>query len=77
MSKLDQGKMPKLNYLFIILPLIVVPTSSVVVTLTLSAALFSWSRLSGSAGRLAHCLAASTMSAVASANALAADNRRF
>ena len=62
---------------FNIFRLIVVPTASVVVTRSCSAARLRASWLFSLPGLLAHFLAASTISAVASANALAADNRRF
>ena len=61
----------------IIFLLMVVPTASLVVTLRWSAARFSRSWLDSLPWLEAHCLAASTMSAVASARAFAADNSRF
>merc|ERR1719220_2229828 len=61
----------------IIFLLMVVPTASLVVTLKWSAVLLSRSWLDSLPWVEAHCLAGATMSAVASARALAADNSRF
>ena len=63
--------------LLIILRLIVVPTAACVVLRRFSAAVFKVCWLSGSEGLEAHCLAASTILAVASASSLAAVRRRL
>jgi hypothetical protein len=62
---------------FIIFRLMVVPTASAVVVRRRSAAWRNTSWLPAFPGVEAHSLAASTMSAVASARAFAADSRRF